>query len=249
MTMPNDRELCVLFLCYNDAATIEWCVRRTYATLQDAVSRLTVIVVNDASCDGSQEILERLRNECEGVIIVTHAKNLGYGASLYDGMKHATGDYLLCSDGDGQFDPMDGLKLLAAMDDATDVVSGVRRPRADSSYRRLTGRLCNYAVRRVLAPELEDVDCGFKLFRIRSLQSLLPVRCNMAVWVEISSHAHILSYVLKSVTIQHRPRTSGKSAAFTGRNICLLIREISGLFAGRMFAVWAPFSIKEAYWR
>ena len=101
--------LSVVIPCYNERATIE--------TLVDAVRAVPVggpieiIVVDDASTDGTQEIL-RQRIEPKVARVVYSAKNGGKGAALRTGLALATGDIVIIQDADLEYDPQDYPKLI-----------------------------------------------------------------------------------------------------------------------------------------
>jgi glycosyltransferase involved in cell wall biosynthesis len=227
------KSLSVVFLCFNDQDTIENCIRESFEVFDTITSSLEVIVVEDGSSDRSATVLERARLTWPSIKIIWHEANQGYGFSLQDGLEEATGDLVLCSDGDGQFKVSDGLLLLRSMEPGIDIVSGQRSRRADAPYRKWSGRIFNIVARAWLAPELPDIDCGFKLFRASSIEKLLPIRSKMAVWVEIMAAAHRNRYQIRSVPVEHRPRVSGKSAAFTLSNIFVLLKELGILLKER----------------
>jgi len=81
-----------------------------------------VIAVNDGSKDRSQEIL----NKINGIKVINHPYNLGYSASLKDGIKHAKGNYILITDADGTY-PIKEIPNLLEHIDKYDMVVGERR--------------------------------------------------------------------------------------------------------------------------
>ena len=85
----NDPLLSVIVPAYNEASTIEATVRQ----LRQVPLRLEVIVVDDASTDGTGAILERLASEGGGLVqrVIRHPTNRGKGAALRSGIAAATG--------------------------------------------------------------------------------------------------------------------------------------------------------------
>jgi glycosyltransferase involved in cell wall biosynthesis len=104
------RKLSVIVPIYNERNTLVEILRRMRAVeLPDGIER-EIIVVDDGSSDGTRDVLRQLGDST--VRIVLHDVNLGKGAALRTGFKHATGEYVLVQDADLEYDPEDWPKLL-----------------------------------------------------------------------------------------------------------------------------------------
>ena len=106
------------------------------------------IVVDDGSTDGSFELIERLAASDPHLRAVRLRRNFGKSAALSVGFAQSTGERIVTIDGDGQDDPADIPRLLAALDEGTDLVSGWKRNRRDPFSRRLASRIFNWATAR-----------------------------------------------------------------------------------------------------
>src|SRR3954469_2534282 len=102
-----------------------------------------ILFVDDGSTDGTTAALTALKSEISQLRVLRHDRNLGQSRSIRTGVQAARGDIIITLDGDGQNDPADIPKLLAALESDVAMVSGVRVKRKDTASRRLASRLGN----------------------------------------------------------------------------------------------------------
>ena len=116
-------KLSIVIPCYNEVDTITEIVKRLKAIdFEDA----EIIVIDDASNDGTKEVLEA---EIKPLVnkIIYHEKNKGKGAALRTGFKEAKGDVVVVQDADLEYDPRYLPKMLKLIEnDTADAVFGSR---------------------------------------------------------------------------------------------------------------------------
>jgi glycosyltransferase involved in cell wall biosynthesis len=100
--------LSVIMPAYNEAATVETALRRVRAV----PLRLEIIVVNDASTDGTRAILEEAAKQGLVDRVIHHDENRGKGAAIRTGIMVATGEVVVVQDADLEYDPADLPNLL-----------------------------------------------------------------------------------------------------------------------------------------
>ena len=175
---------------YNEASHVD--------RVLDEVSQYAtdVLVVDDGSTDGTADRLA-LR---DGIHVVRHAVNRGYGAALktaFDYAIHFRYDVLVTIDCDGQHQPQRIGSLVAACESA-DVVSGSRylgRPEAAGgapAERRRINRQITHELNQRLGLELTDAFCGFKAYRVAALARLSIAEPGygmpLELWVQAAYH-------------------------------------------------------------
>lgn len=116
----NDLELTILMPCLNEAETVEACVRKAQGFLSRHGVKGEVLVADNGSTDGSQEIVSRL-----GARSVAAAEK-GYGAALLSGIAAARGRFIIMGDADDSYDFSDLMPFLAKLREGCDLVMGNR---------------------------------------------------------------------------------------------------------------------------
>ena len=116
-------KLSIVIPCYNEEKTV-----RELVDLVEKVDGIAkeIIIVDDGSKDGSRQILANMAQEKPHLKIILNQKNSGKGATVREGYKHTTGDYVIVQDADLEYNPQDYKKLVAEVEKGAQVVYGSR---------------------------------------------------------------------------------------------------------------------------
>lgn len=179
-----------------------------------AQERYEVLVVDDGSTDDTLPVLKALQNQGFSQLrVLRHERSLGQSTSLYHAAQAASGEWLATLDGDGQNDPADIPKLIAARDSnegrGVQLFMGNRRAsRKDTAWRRLQSRIANGVRSGMLGDDTPDTGCGIKLF-LRDVFMDLPRFDHMHRFLPALFQRHGARVI--SVPVSHRERTRGTS--------------------------------------
>lgn len=120
------KKLSIVMPVYNEQKTLRQILQKVEDVDLGKVEK-EIILVEDASTDGTVDILKKIHKEKPYLKVFFHKENMGKGFSLRDGFKLTSGDYVIVQDADMEYDPNDYKKLLAALEDeGVDVVYGSR---------------------------------------------------------------------------------------------------------------------------
>jgi glycosyltransferase involved in cell wall biosynthesis len=200
--------LSVVIPVFNEAKTIEEIVRRVQASPVDK----EIVIVDDASTDGTPETLRALAAEPD-VRVVSHAVNQGKGAALRTGFAHATGDLVIVQDADLEYDPTEYPKLMQPiLDGKADVVFGSRFAGGEA-HRVLY--YWHYVVNRILTQlsnmftnlNLTDMETCYKLFRREILEQIHVEEDRFGFEPEITAKVARLDCRIYEVGISYAGRT------------------------------------------
>jgi glycosyltransferase involved in cell wall biosynthesis len=167
---PHAPLVSIVIPAFNESQRIGNSLKQVDAFLQRWPHSTELIVVDDGSVDTTSEVIAGLRLSSK-IRVLRNPTNHGKGYSVRQGMLAATGTYVLFSDADlsAPIEEVDKL-LNVALNEGAEIVIGSRAvdrtyiEKHQSSVREFGGILFNGMVRILLGLDLQDTQCGFKLF-------------------------------------------------------------------------------------
>jgi glycosyltransferase involved in cell wall biosynthesis len=241
----------VVLPVHNEAENLE----AVWSELRQAMEGLgepwEAVFVDDGSTDASARVLHDLAAAGDRLRVIELVRNYGQTQALAAGIDAAVGAIIVGMDADGQNDPADIPRLVAAVRRHGGVASGWRRRRRDGLLlRRLPSRLANALISRVTGVRLHDYGCTLKAYEravfdgfefYGDAHRLIPV------------YAAMRGYGVREMEVNHRPRRRGRSHYGLGRTWSLVVDILTARFVERslhrpmhLFGKWGLWALALA---
>ncbi len=208
--MPaNNPQYSVVVPVRNEADNIAPLIAEIQAAMA-AYAPFEIVYVDDGSDDATPDVLGAEAKACPELRVVRHARPAGQSAAIITGVAKAQAATIITLDGDGQNDPADIPKLLAAFEGDADreslLVTGLRVARRDIWLKRVSSRVANAVRGTVLGDGTPDTGCGLKVFP-RAAFLAMPGFDHMHRFLPALMQRQ--GGRVQSVPVNHRPRLGG----------------------------------------
>jgi glycosyltransferase involved in cell wall biosynthesis len=201
-------ELSVVMPCLNEAETLETCIRKAWQGLSEGNCDGEIIVADNGSTDGSQDIAEKL-----GCRVIPVSER-GYGNALMGGIASARGTFILMGDADDSYDFLQLPRFLESLRDGNDLVQGCRLPAGGGEvlegamprlHRWFGNPFFSWLARRWFRTPIHDIYCGMRGFS-KAAYERWHLRCTgMEFATEMIIKASLLREKISEVPITLHP--------------------------------------------
>jgi glycosyltransferase involved in cell wall biosynthesis len=163
--MRNSRKISIIIPARNEETGLSGLL----PNLKSSFPHAEILIVDDGSTDRTPEIA-RLHD----TVVIQHPRSLGNGAAIKSGARAATGDILIFMDADGQHQPEDIVRLMAALDAGYDMAVGARTRNSQAgAHRALANGFYNRIASWMVGHEVEDLTSGFRAVKAEKFRKFL----------------------------------------------------------------------------
>ncbi|MBM4135412.1 MAG: glycosyltransferase family 2 protein [Nitrospira sp.] len=211
----------IIIPCFNEQNTIKEIIEKIKTIKLPHQIEKEIIIVDDGSKDNTREILKGLRN---GITIILKEKNEGKGAAIKEGLKVASGDYILIQDADLEYDPEDYVSLLeVVIDGRADIVFGSRILKKNNiPYSKIYyygGIVLTKIFNILFGAKLTDITTCYKLFPRSMVPKLICLQSNNFIFDAVElTHQLVLSGRIVEVPIHYRARSKKEGKKLNWRH-------------------------------
>src|SRR5205085_9679809 len=204
-------------------------IAEVVGVLRAAAPWREIIVVDDGSSDGTGDSAAGA-----GATVVRLPYNMGNGAAVKNGIRRASGEYILIVDADGQHPPEEALRIVSRLGEY-DLVIGARSTETQATQARRAGNgALNWLASYLTGREIPDLTSGFRAARAAGLREFLHLLPNGLSTPTTTTLSFIKGgYTVMFEPIQARQRTGQSKIrlARDGAKFLLIIFKIVTLFS------------------
>ncbi len=174
--MPQDK-VSILLPCRNEREALKTCFEELEAMIRESGINAEIILIDNASTDGSREFAEKIAASWPLLRVVTESKE-GYGFAYLKGLEEAKGDYIFMADADGTYDFGDIPRFLAEIKNGSDLVLGnrfafpIEKEVMPTLHKHLGNPLLSLFTRMLFKLKIHDIHCGARMITRKALNKI-----------------------------------------------------------------------------
>ena len=212
--MSSDIVLTIIIPCFNEIKTIDKIVNQ----IKKQKIRKQIILIDDFSTDGTKQLIKKILYRKVDKVIY-HKKNLGKGACIKSGIKHAKGQIILIQDADLEYSPSDYKKLIKPiLSKKTNVVYGSRVLNKNrysdhnfsSIFRVVANHILTLFSNLLNNQKLTDAHTCYKVFKKDIIKKIKLEENGFSFCPELTTKIGLIKEKIFEVSISYKGRSYGE---------------------------------------
>jgi len=219
-------EISAVMPACNEQDNIETAVKKLDGFFSRKFKNYEIIVVDDGSTDKTGEILGILSKKNKKLVVLKNKKNLGYGATVWKGLRTARGELVFFTDSDLQFDIRELGKFVRKAK-SYDAIIGYRQKRSEGFLRAFNAWGWRVICWVMLGINYKDIDCAFKLIKRSFIEKIRIKSTGAAFSAELLYRLDYLGASICQMPVKHFKRKSGYP---TGAKLSVIYKGFKEIF-------------------
>ncbi len=219
------RSLSIVVPVYNSRESLPTLLSRLDQVLPSVASQFEVILVNDGSSDGTEEVLDREAARYSWAVPIHLMRNYGQHNALLCGIRAAEFETTITMDDDLQNPPEEIPRLLSKLDEGFDVVYGYPRNESHGLLRDFASRITKLALQAGMGVDVASRVSSFRAFRTVVRNGFADYR---GAFVSIDVLLSWSTTRFAAIPVENPPRTMGAS----NYTIRKLVRHAMNMITG-----------------
>jgi glycosyltransferase involved in cell wall biosynthesis len=203
--MDEKPYLTLVIPAYNEQENVPTLLSRVGATLQTIGKPFEVIIIDDGSTDQTPKLLAEGQKQYPWLRVMRMRKNAGQSAAFEAGFEAARGEVIATIDADLQNDPEEIPRLLPMLD-GYDMITGWRRDRQDTNFRKWQSRQANRIRNWISEETVQDSASSLKIYRAHAIKGLKLFRGAHRFFPTL---VKMRGYTVREEPVKHSPRFAG----------------------------------------
>ena len=227
--MKKSDPFSIVIPVFNEEESVIAALKKLQEFLDEHSYTYEILCVDDKSTDKSGELLDSF----DGVKVIHHKKNRGYGGALKTGIQNAKYDTIVIMDSDGQHRAEDLPKLLEIYDSKDMMVIGSRKIYQTKASRVLGKYLIHKLANYIFKEDIVDINSGFRVFSKSIAQKYLHLcseRFSFTTSITLAYLAGGYDVVYIPIEVQKRAGGESRVSLKTGLRTLLKILELGMIF-------------------
>jgi glycosyltransferase involved in cell wall biosynthesis len=219
--------LSLVIPAYNEQENIPTLLERVGASLSQIGRPFEVLIIDDGSSDDTPKLLNEAMMRLPWLRVLRMQKNAGQSAAFEAGFEAARGDVIATIDADLQNDPEEIPRLLPMLDEhKVDMITGWRKERQDTSFRRWQSRQANRIRNWVTGETVNDSASSLKIYRAHAVKGLKLFRGAHRYFPTL---VKMRGYTVHETPVKHSHRFAGTAKYGFGNRAFVGIYDLIGV--------------------
>ena len=221
--MTEDIEFSIIMPALNEEKNITLAIRNALEAIDHFGIKGEIIVINDGSTDKTEALIKSYMARDPRVRSITHARRLGIGASFWDGVDQARGNFMVMLPGDNENDPMEIFRYHTLLKSVDIVIPFVFNKHVRSAYRNALSFIYRFIINTTFLVNFNYTN-GTVLYRKALLDELEFRSSGFFFQTDILVRTVKRGYLFAEVPYRLDLRSQGVSKAITFPNLFMVIR-------------------------